>query len=64
MKGKRRELVVPPSLEKRLSYQMSLTGEGFNEFVRRCLNEKLENLEAKQAEYRMIEHATQSGMSA
>jgi hypothetical protein len=50
-------IVIPNRLKMRLEAQIELTGEKQSEFIRRCLLEKLEVLEAKQAEKRMMENA-------
>ena len=53
-------IVLPNTLRSRILNQIELTGEKQSEFIRRCLLEKLEVLEAKQAEKRMMEDAVYS----
>ncbi len=58
------DMTLPPCLRQRVEKQIALTGERMGEFTRRCLLEKLEVLEIKQAELLMVERAVQNGMSA
>lgn len=57
MKSFRYELRITPSLNQRIEDQIALTGEGKGEFIRRCLLDKLEAMESRQAELRLVSEA-------
>lgn len=64
MKSQRLEIAVTPSMHRRVATQIDLTGENKSEFVRRCIIEKLDALEAKQIEQMLIQQAIEGGASA